>query len=79
MPGSGSRKLTREFWQKRSKLTRPDDFEPVALFNIEENPNEDECGNLVNNKEYEPLLKSLLEDYKSHRNAAVTTPRVNAD
>ena len=73
------KKLTREFWQKRSKLTRPDDFEPVALFNIEENPNEDECGNLVNNKEYEPLLKSLLEDYKSHRNAAVTTPRVNAD
>jgi arylsulfatase A-like enzyme len=73
-----SKKLSREFWQKRSQKTRPEQFEPIALFNMENNPYEDETGNLVGNTEYQTVLQSLLNDYESHRNAERTTPRVPA-
>jgi arylsulfatase A-like enzyme len=67
--------LDRDYWQKRAKSTRPTEFTPIGLFNLEENPYEEESRNFVECKEHADLVAALLRDYKAHREAQTTTPR----
>jgi len=48
-------------------------FEPIALFNLEENPLEVETSNLVHAQEYSNLVQSMREAYLSIRNNGFRT------
>jgi arylsulfatase A-like enzyme len=69
----GSKVMSRTDWLARSKVARPTDFEPLALFNLEENPKELAEGNLVGDANQAERLAQLLDDYRKHRNAKYTS------
>jgi len=43
-------------------------MEPIALFNLADNPLEKEAENLIHNPEYAPKLKAMHARYLSVRN-----------
>jgi arylsulfatase A-like enzyme len=53
--------------------------EPLALFNLRENPLEDESGNFINNPEHQAKVTELYELYKHLRTSGErTTEALNA-
>ncbi len=71
--GSG-RSETRSEWMKRAETWRADDFKPIALFNMNENPLEDASQNLIKDPKSKQTVDDLKAAYIAHRNAPRTTP-----
>lgn len=70
------------FRQGDWKLIMQSDFklskmEPVALFNLANNPNEDEKRNLIRNPEYAPRVKAMYRKYLEVRNSSERTAPLN--
>lgn len=51
-------------------------WEPKALYNLQDNPTENQKSNFIKNPEYAPLVKQLFDDYMEIRTSGVrTAPR----
>ena len=71
--GSG-RYISRSDWLKRAKAWRPKEFIPIALFNLKENPLENEDRNLLHDPNHKQTVATLKAAYIAHRSKPRTTP-----
>jgi hypothetical protein len=61
--------------QSNHKLTK---FEPTALFNLEENPTEEETRNLIDDPEHQERAQRMYDHYFEVRNGGRrTAPRAS--